>query len=142
MERVALPGHLVEQLLEQARASPRREICGLITARDGQPRRCLAIPNVAQQPAQFFTMDPAGQIEAFRSMRERGEQLYAIYHSHPQGPARPSGTDIEQAAYPEALYLIVSLRGVQPPVLGAWRIRNGAVLAVELQIQAGTDEHD
>jgi proteasome lid subunit RPN8/RPN11 len=77
-------------------------------------------------------MEPGRLIDAFRDMRQRGEALYAIYHSHLQGPARPSPTDIEQAAYPEALHLIIALRGAEPPELRAYRIRNSRVQPVAL----------
>jgi proteasome lid subunit RPN8/RPN11 len=42
-------------------------------------------------------------------MRDNNEQLFAIYHSHPTAPAIPSNTDLAQANYPEAVYLIISL---------------------------------
>jgi proteasome lid subunit RPN8/RPN11 len=55
-------------------------------------------------------------------MRERGEQLLAIYHSHPRAimPA-PSETDVRLAYYPSATYLIVGLAGTQP-LVKAFRI--------------------
>lgn len=132
MERVVLPSHLVEQMLAQACASPHAEICGLVTARNGHPSRCIAVRNVAPQPQRLFSMDPQQQIAAMRSMREQGEELYGIYHSHPQGPAEPSATDIEQAAYPEALYLIIALNGERRPQLRAYRISDGKTRAVQL----------
>ena len=132
MQSVVLPRHLVQQMLDHARASPHAEVCGLLSARDGQPSRCIAVPNVAQQPQRSFRMDPKQQIDAMRGMREQGEQLYGIYHSHPQGPATPSATDLEQAAYPEALYFIVSLNGDGEPLLRAYRINKGKAEAVQL----------
>ena len=120
-------------MLAQACATPQLEICGLLSATHGRAMRCIPVPNVAERPQCRFTMDPAHLIEAFRDMRQRGEELYAIYHSHPQGPGGPSSTDIEQAAYPDALYLIIALHGVEPPGLNAYRIRNGAVQPVELK---------
>ncbi len=132
MECVALPRHLVKQMLDHASASPYAEVCGLLTARNGHPSRCIAVLNVANQPQRFFRMDPKQQIDAMRSMREQGEQLYGIYHSHPYGPAEPSATDIEQAAYPEALYFIVSLQRDGEPLLRAYRINNGKPKAVQL----------
>ncbi len=141
MDRFTLPAQLVEQVLEHARSSPHSEVCGLLAARDGRPSRCIAIRNIAEQPQTLFRMDPKQQIAAFRSMREQGEQLFAIYHSHPNGPTEPSATDIEQAAYPEALYLIVSLNGAAPPVLRGYRIRNGSVQSVQLVTQAAADDN-
>jgi proteasome lid subunit RPN8/RPN11 len=133
MERVVLPSHLIEQMLAQACASPHAEICGLVTARNGHPIRCIAVRNVAPQPQRLFSMDPQQQIDAMRSIREQGEELYGIYHSHPQGPAEPSATDIDEAAYPEALYLIVSLNDHRGPVLQAYRIDSGKARAVQLE---------
>jgi proteasome lid subunit RPN8/RPN11 len=55
-------------------------------------------------------MDARAQIAAMRTMRQRDEELFAIYHSHPNAPATPSQKDLQQAAYPGVVYLIVSLR--------------------------------
>ena len=132
MERVVLPTGLVQQILDHAGGSPQTEVCGLLAARDGHPSRCIRVANVATRPQRFFRMDPKQQIEAMRSMREQGEQLYGIYHSHPLGPAEPSATDIEQAAYPEALYLIVSLNHSRRPELRAYRLDKGTAQAVQL----------
>ncbi len=104
-----LPRTLVNQLLTQAQQSPEREVCGLVSSRDGRPVKVYPVTNVATEPGRLFQMDPQGLIEAMRDMRERGEELFAIYHSHPHGPAAPSATDLREAQYPDALYLIVSL---------------------------------
>jgi proteasome lid subunit RPN8/RPN11 len=48
-------------------------------------------------------------------MRDRGEQLVAIYHSHPRSAEPlPSETDVKLAYYPSATYLIVGLAGAKP----------------------------
>lgn len=106
---IALPRHLVNQLLHLAQISPEAEVCGLIGARAGEARRCYPVANAAADKACRFALDPAGQIEAMRVMRERGEALFAIFHSHPSSPAEPSPADFAELSYPDALYLIVSL---------------------------------
>jgi len=109
-----LPRPIVNRLLYHAQQSPDNEVCGLIGSKDGLPAHCYPIANIATAPQRLFAMDPAQQIAAMRSMREQGEELFAIYHSHPAGPSIPSATDLAQANYPETLYLIISLqtRGV------------------------------
>ena len=77
-------------------------------------------------------MDPAELIAAMRDLRNAGEELTGIYHSHPHGPAHPSKTDIERAYYPEAAQLIVSLAELERPRVAAFRITNGEVLEIEL----------
>ncbi|MCX7675779.1 MAG: M67 family metallopeptidase [Alteraurantiacibacter sp.] len=106
---VALPRSLVNQLLHLAQSSPEAEVCGLIGALADEPVSCYPVANVASDPARRFRLDPAGQIAAMRQMRERGERLYAIFHSHPSAPAEPSPLDRAEASYPDTLYLIISL---------------------------------
>ena len=53
---------------------------------------------------------PEDLFAAQRMMRERGEELLAIYHSHPRSSdPQPSATDVRLAYYPSAVYLIVGL---------------------------------
>ena len=106
---VKLPRTLVNQLLHHAQQAEDKEVCGFISSRQGVPIHAYPVANIAVIPACRFAMDPAGQINALRLVRERGEELFAIYHSHPSSPATPSLIDLEEAGYPEALYLIISL---------------------------------
>ncbi|MEW6039714.1 MAG: M67 family metallopeptidase [Pseudomonadota bacterium] len=132
-EQCAIPRHLVNQILHLAQASPGFEVCGLIGAAQGGRMRCYPVPNVADRPECRFLLDPKGQIEAMRAMRERGEELFAIFHSHPTAAAAPSSVDLEFAAYPEALHLIVSLNTKGVLELRGFRIgAAGAVSEVEL----------
>ncbi|MGZ8143395.1 MAG: Mov34/MPN/PAD-1 family protein [Methylosarcina sp.] len=108
-EEIQLPRKLTNQLLHLAQVSPDQEICGLIGGKNGIPRTCYPITNIAQHPEHRFLLDAKQQIAAMSEMRDQGEDLFAIYHSHPSAPAIPSATDLERAAYPEALYLIISL---------------------------------
>lgn len=132
MERVVLPRTLVNDLLHQAQQAPEREVCGLVGARDGAPVHCYAVRNVDPRPARRFFMDPQGEIDAFRAMRAGGEELFAIFHSHPAAPAFPTHADLEGMGYPHALFLIVSLntRGVLE--MRGFRLRGGGVEEVEV----------
>lgn len=106
---IQIPRKIANQLLHLAQISPEQEICGLIGGKQGLPHSCYPVSNVADKPAQRFLLDAAEQIAVMKQMREQGEDLFAIYHSHPSAPATPSATDLELAAYPDALYLIISL---------------------------------
>lgn len=134
MKHIKLPRPLVNRILVQAQSSPDKEICGLISARDNEPLRCIPVANVAEQPEHLFTMDPAQQIDAMRQMREQGETLFAIYHSHPTESAEPSATDLEQAGYPEALHLIVSLNTKGVLELRGYNFVGGEAEPVHLEV--------
>jgi len=108
-EEIHIPRKITNQLLHLAQISPDFEVCGLIGSKDGLPTHCYPIKNSAEHPQQRFLLDAGQQISAMAKMRELGEDLFAIYHSHPTSPALPSTNDLELAAYPEALYLIISL---------------------------------
>ncbi|VAW75183.1 hypothetical protein MNBD_GAMMA15-1966 [hydrothermal vent metagenome] len=134
MKPVNLPRPLVNRILSLAQGSPDKEICGLVSQRNDQTLHCIPVTNVAEHPERLFTMDPAQQIEAMRHMREQGEALFAIYHSHPTGPAEPSSTDIELAGYPEVLQLIVSLNTKGVLELTGYRFEKGEAVAMHLEI--------
>jgi proteasome lid subunit RPN8/RPN11 len=134
MERIILPRHLVNHILHQAQISPHAEVCGLITAKQGRAQRCIPVANVSDQPQRLFAMDPKGQIDALRSMREQNEELFGIYHSHPHSPAEPSATDLDQAGYPEALYVIVSLNTKGVLEMRAFRLKGDKPEQVQLEI--------
>jgi proteasome lid subunit RPN8/RPN11 len=70
-----------------------------------------------------------------RHMREAGEELFAIYHSHPHAPAEPSVRDIAEAAYPQAIYLIISLNTTGVLELRGFRLAQGLVENVDLTVK-------
>ncbi len=108
-EQIHIPRKITNQLLHLAQISPELEVCGLVGSKNGLPSSCYPVKNTAKHPQRRFQLDAGQQISAMAKMRDQGEQLFAIYHSHPSSPATPSSADLEQASYPEALYLIISL---------------------------------
>lgn len=97
-----------------ARASPRLEVCALLGGEDNRLTSIYPVTNIADDPSSRFLLDPEGHIEAMKAMREAGEKLRGIFHSHPAAPATPSATDQALASYPDMFYLIVSLTAAQP----------------------------
>lgn len=118
---------ICQALIAQARAAEDREICGFLACTSDRhgPITRYVIHNRACQAASRFEMDPAQQIAAFRAMRERGEQLIAIYHSHPTSPAIPSAHDLAGHSYPGVAALIISPHAAPDQRLRAWAL-NGA----------------
>ena len=78
-----------------------------------------------------YAIDPREQLRAFRDMETNGEELLAIYHSHPVTQPYPSPTDRAEAHYPDAFYVLVSLRDPTAEVR-AFHVRDGWVREVPL----------
>jgi len=114
--------HLDEILLHAREASP-AECCGLIGGdNDGRTQSIYQLTNVALNAEVAYEAAPEELFAAQRQMRQRGELLLAIYHSHPRATEpRPSETDVRLAYYPAATYLIIGLVGSQP-VVNAFKI--------------------
>lgn len=109
--------HLNEILLHAQQASP-SECCGLIGgSAEGRTQSIYRLSNIAVNTEVAYEAAPEELFAAQREMRARGEQLLAIYHSHPRASQpTPSETDVRLAYYPAATYLIVGLGGTQPVV--------------------------
>ena len=126
-----LPKALAAEILAHARADQPAEACGLIAGQAGKAKRLYRIPSDDPSPTSYY-MNPQALFNAMQEMEENGQDLLAIYHSHPTSPAYPSATDIQLAFYPESFYLIVSLQVAQHPEVRAFQIQDGAVAEVSL----------
>jgi proteasome lid subunit RPN8/RPN11 len=124
---------IYDELIEHAREDAPNECCGLIGAVDGEARTVYRARNAEASPLRY-NLDPQDQFRIMSEMEERGEELSAIYHSHTASPAYPSQTDINLAAYPDALYLIVSLADGEKPIRG-FSIKDGEVTEVDLSVE-------
>jgi len=114
---VRIPRAMVDEMIAQAREEAPNECCGLIGGTDGEAVTLYRATNSEGSPLRY-NLDPQDQFRIMREMEERGEELTAIYHSHTHSPAYPSQTDVNLAAYPEAVYLIVSLAEGEEPLRG------------------------
>jgi proteasome lid subunit RPN8/RPN11 len=106
----------LDEIFAHAREATPAECCGLIGgAKDGGASSTYRLRNIAPDPRVSYEAAPEELFAAQRQMRAGGEQLLAIYHSHPRSaePA-PSQTDVRLAYYPSAVYLIIGLGGLAP----------------------------
>lgn len=126
---------LVDEIIEHAREELPNECCGLVGGSDGEARSVHRVANAAASPLRF-QMDPQGQYDAWKAIEDAGEDLVAIYHSHTETEAYPSQTDVnESVAWPEQLYLIVSLADEASPDLRGFWLRDGKIEEAELVVE-------
>ncbi len=117
----------MEEMIAHARETAPAECCGLVGGRliDGGGARATSVyrlRNAARNPLTSYEAAPEDLFAAQRTMRERGEEMVAIYHSHPRAVEPvPSPADVQLAFYPSAVYLIIALGG-EKAILSAFRL--------------------
>jgi proteasome lid subunit RPN8/RPN11 len=130
-ESFALTRELRERIVAHARESAPNEACGLVAGKGGVATRAIRCANVHEAPTTRYRIDPREQLRVFRDMDDRGEELVAIYHSHPASQPYPSPTDRAESHYPDAVYVLVSLRTEEPEVR-AFRVHDDLVREIPL----------
>jgi proteasome lid subunit RPN8/RPN11 len=127
-----LPTDLLHEILLSAEKEYPRECCGFILRSkrtDATGLRHIRIRNAqddfhAQDPVRFprtsrnaYAMDSAQLLRVSKDLREKNEEIYVIYHSHPDQDAFFSSEDQRLALddqdvpiYDTALYLVVSVK--------------------------------
>lgn len=116
---ITLQNAQLEEIFAHARQAEPFECCGLIGGTNDRARSIHPLRNVASNPEITYEAAPDELFAAQRQMRQRSEQLLAIYHSHPRAiEPVPSETDIRLAYYPAAVYLIIGLGGAKPIMRG------------------------
>jgi proteasome lid subunit RPN8/RPN11 len=125
---------LFEQLVAHARSEAPNECCGMIGGLDESAATFYPARNRFESPMRF-EIDSRDQIRINNQIDAAGEQLLAIYHSHPKTEARPSQTDVNLAAWwPDVLWVIASLAD-EDPVIRAFMIEGTRVAEVELIVE-------
>ena len=110
-------------LISHARKEVPNECCGLLLGRDGVVERVAAMKSDPPAPDMYY-MDPVQQVEVLTEMQGHGQSLLGIYHSHPKGPAEPSGADLQLAYHRGLAYFIISLADADNPEVRAFMLHD------------------
>ena len=114
---MVIPAAMRDEIVAHARAGMPNEACGIIAGRDGTAERFF--PAESDEPSPFYyRIEARDQIRIMNEIDDAGLDLIGIYHSHTSSPAFPSRTDAEQAFWPDATYVIVSLANPEADVRG------------------------
>jgi proteasome lid subunit RPN8/RPN11 len=106
MIRISLD--ILEAIARHGAEDAPNEACGYITGNDGEAAGIIRLQNADNSP-EHFTFLPQEQFSAVKKARSLGLKLIAVYHTHPNSPARMSAEDIRLANDTEITYAIYSL---------------------------------
>lgn len=120
---LVIPKKIIDALIAHGRAGFPLETCGILGGKDGVVSEFYPMTNI-DQSREHFMMEPKEQFAVVKDLRAKGKVMLAVYHSHPDTPARPSKEDIRLALTPGVSTVILSLAGPEP-VLKSFRIAAG-----------------
>ena len=130
---IRIPQAIHDDLIVHAREGFPLEVCGLLGGEGDTVAKIYRMTNT-DASNEHFMMEPREQFAVVKELRARNQEMLAIYHSHPESPARPSREDIKLALTPNVSHLIVSLLDRSAPVAKAFKIQDGAVEPVEIRV--------
>ncbi|MFB4163988.1 Mov34/MPN/PAD-1 family protein [Alteribacillus sp. JSM 102045] len=108
------------------------EACGLLS---GNNKRCETLwktKNI-KQSKHSFEISQKEIDKVFGLIKEKGQKLTGIYHSHPTAAPYPSKEDILSVLYPEAAYIIISFEYNRPRIR-TFRIINKKVFPINIKL--------
>lgn len=117
-----IPADLYEGMVEHCHRGVPNEACGFLGGRDGVVERLYRLTNAAASPV-FYRPDDREMIAAIDDIDQQGLELLGIFHSHVATRPYPSPTDVSQARYPDAVYVIVGLGDRDNPETRGYLIR-------------------
>lgn len=110
---LVLSARQMASIASAAEAAWPAEGCGLLIGRGRRVvtvTRVMAADNLLKAEGNDrFELDPAVRFAAERSVRGTGERVIGHWHSHPDGSAKPSATDLAQAWEPDLIWLIIGI---------------------------------
>jgi proteasome lid subunit RPN8/RPN11 len=130
-ERLVLPREIRDGIVAHARDHAPRECCGIVSGTPGNPTRLYPLINVEPGTTRYL-FDDEEFYRVYRGLQDAGEDLVVVYHSHPATRAWPSPTDVANATWPDAVYVICSLERPDEPVVRGFRIIDGQISEIEL----------
>ena len=131
--KLTLEHPVFDAMLEAARRAAPLEACGLLGGGDGHATEFYELRN-ADASGEHYRMKPEEQFAAVRDMRGKGVRMLAIWHSHPETPARMSDEDLRLAYTPDVVYLILSLSHPEQPDLRGFTVSGDGPEPVEVAI--------
>lgn len=130
----------IESIRKHSASTYPEECCGVLLGLFEDDLRVLkAIPVNNKSPEhreRHYTIDAPTLFRIIREGEAEGLDVVGFYHSHPDHPARPSQTDLDEATFPTYVYLIQSVIAGAPDELTAWRLAGDRSRFVEEAILA------
>lgn len=123
---ITIPKNAVDLMRIEALAAFPAECCGLLVGHeagdDAYVTRMVPSENIlAGAGNDRFEIDPGVRLRLQRELRGTNEDIIGFYHSHPNGSAVPSATDLANVHEPSLIWIIVAVDGTSIADMKAYR---------------------
>ena len=130
MAKLLVPPHILSRILNHARSESPLECCGLLgghrTTSDWHVKSLHLLINELGSPTRYRS-EPASLLKALKAVRLAGEEVVAIYHSHPTSSAQCQSRSTRLGTGSDVVDLIIGLAGSTPQyrawLLNPWPAR-------------------
>lgn len=130
---IEIPKVIQDDMIAHAQEGFPLEVCGILGGISETVSHNYRMTNT-DASNEHFMMDPKEQFAVVRELRAKGLTMLAVYHSHPESPARPSAEDIRLALTPGVSHIIISLADSQCVDVKSFKIDQGRVAAEPIAI--------
>lgn len=130
---IKMPRTMFTEMVEHAQSLNPIESCGYLAGKDGEMKLFIPMTNIDNR-ADHFSFEPKEMFAAMKQARAEELELIAVYHSHPESPARFSEEDTRLLVDPSMIYMILSLMG-ETEDLKAFRLGNDGPVLEEIEYQ-------
>jgi proteasome lid subunit RPN8/RPN11 len=123
-----VPKTILEELRLLSRDARPLEIVGMLGGATLNDISVLVqLENSATEPQRRFEASPSSLVRGLKQLRESRLELCALFHSHPNGPALPSRTDLENARWEQPMLIVDAESGE----IRAWNLETGEEVRLE-----------
>jgi proteasome lid subunit RPN8/RPN11 len=122
-----------EAMVAHAVAAYPEECCGAMLGAGGEVRLAVPLANAAESRRTRYAILPEELLAATREARDRGLKIAGIYHSHPDGEAGFSETDLKNCC-PWYAFLVLSVRNGVFAGAACWQPDAAQTAAVQVAL--------
>ncbi|GAB2543456.1 M67 family metallopeptidase [Gracilibacillus alcaliphilus] len=114
-EKIIIPQILHDQMVEHGRMALPYEACGMLSGNRQEVMSIWPLQNEWKSDRRFFVSKQVVE-QTIQKANDLGEQILAIYHTHPSTEPKPSHYDIKNHLDKNIKMVIVSYKANTPTV--------------------------
>lgn len=114
---------LYQQMVDHGYTSLPNEACGMASGKDGQIEQVWPLVNERPSPHRFF-VSKSIVFSTLEAIEQSGQQVLAIYHTHPGTAPVPSSYDLQSHPDTKVKMLIISYK-FTPPHSACYSVLSG-----------------